>query len=200
MKSFWRRTLKGLATVLPFFVTLYIVFWILGAVEALFGGLIRLMLPDKIYFKGMGVLAAPVLLYFIGGMVEKKQIVHRLSDWLETVIEKVPVVKTIYSSARDMMQFLSLTKEGKEGARQVVLVRQGDVQLLGFVTGEETEHLGDLPEGAEDRIAVFIPMSYQVGGLTVYLPRSSVQPLDMSVEEAMRIIMSAGMAKTGGKR
>lgn len=199
MKYFWKEVLKGLAAVLPFLVTLYVVFWLLGAVETLFGGLIQIILPDWMYFKGMGILAAPILLYFIGRAVERKQIGHRLAELLESWIERVPVVKTIYSSARDLMQFLSLSKEGKEGAQQVVLVKQGDAELIGFVTGEETEHLGEATEGAEDRIAVFIPMSYQIGGFTVYLPRSSVQRLDMSVEEAMRIIMSAGMAKTRSK-
>jgi uncharacterized membrane protein len=84
---------------------------------------------------------------------------------------------------------------------QVVMVTVGQpsVRLLGFVTRED---FSDCPEGmgGEDKVAVYLPMSYQIGGYTVNVPRSCVEPIDMSFQDAMRYALTAGMAaaeKTG---
>jgi uncharacterized membrane protein len=194
MKSFWKTLLKGLAAVLPFLITLYIVLWILSVIESVIGGFIKILLPDKMYITGMGVVGAVGLLYAIGRLIEKRQIIHRLSDFLERQLEKVPVVKTIYSSARDLMHFFSFGKDGDKGPKQVVLVTLEDkVERIGFITGEATKQLGYSSD--EDMVAVFIPMSYQMGGFLVYVPRSSLTPVDMSVEEAMQVVLTAGMSK-----
>jgi uncharacterized membrane protein len=65
--------------------------------------------------------------------------------------------------------------------------------MIGFLTRESLE---DLPGvvGAEDTVAVFLPMSYQVGGHTVLVPRSAVLPIDLPFETAMRFVLTAGIS------
>jgi len=80
-----------------------------------------------------------------------------------------------------------------------VTVQLGDtrMRLIGFVTRED---LTDTPLGVEDQepVAVFLPMSYQMGGFTIMVPRSAVRKIDMSVEQAMRFAITAGMVTTAG--
>jgi uncharacterized membrane protein len=66
--------------------------------------------------------------------------------------------------------------------------------VLGFVTRED---FGTMPVGlgGPDVVAVYLPMSYQIGGYTVLLPRRLVEPVDMSVEDALRFTVTAGMSQ-----
>jgi uncharacterized membrane protein len=68
-----------------------------------------------------------------------------------------------------------------------------NIRLLGFVTRDDVH---DIAEGLapEQNIAVYLPMSYQVGGYTVFVPRDSVEPVNMSMNEAMRFAITAGMS------
>ena len=67
-----------------------------------------------------------------------------------------------------------------------------DMRLLGFLTRSD---FSDMPKGVgnEDEMAVYLPMSYQVGGYTVLIPRKRVTPVPMSREEAMRFVLTAGL-------
>ena len=77
--------------------------------------------------------------------------------------------------------------------RQVVLAEvQPGCDLVGFLTREDCRDLG-----AADRVAVYLPMSYQLGGFTVLVPRSKIRVVDMSVEDALRFCVTAGVAKGG---
>ncbi|TNF92239.1 MAG: DUF502 domain-containing protein [Gammaproteobacteria bacterium] len=95
------------------------------------------------------------------------------------------------------MQFFSASRD-KKGMDQVVEVDLGmGMRLVGFVTQKEVSvPLDTLP--SEDLIGVYLPLSYQIGGYTVYLPRDRVKPVDMSVEQAMRLTLTAGIS--GEKR
>jgi uncharacterized membrane protein len=100
----------------------------------------------------------------------------------------------VYGAVRDLTGFLSK----KDGRRfdKVVLVQVPNVpiRLLGFVTVEDLASIG-LAQG-DDSVAVYLPMSYQIGGYTVLLPASYLQPLDMSMEEAMRFLITAGLSRS----
>jgi uncharacterized membrane protein len=72
-------------------------------------------------------------------------------------------------------------------------LEQFDMWLIGFVTREDLTQLPDgLNNGTE--IAVYLPMSYQIGGYLVFVPKSKVQPLNLSVEDASRLVLTAGMS------
>ena len=76
------------------------------------------------------------------------------------------------------------------------------MKLLGFVTRED---FSDLPAGlaGEGVVAVYLPMSYQIGGYTVMLPRSAIEPVNMSMQDAMKFAVTGGMkakVSTPGRR
>jgi uncharacterized membrane protein len=71
------------------------------------------------------------------------------------------------------------------------------IRMLGFVTLEDLDGVGlASPDGGEESVAVYLPMSYQIGGYTVLLPRSYLTPVDMGMEEAMRFLITAGLSRT----
>ena len=192
MKQITRTFFTGLAVTLPVVATLYLLYWAVLATESALDGLLRFVLPQEAYFPGQG-LALGVVLVFLAGLLMRTWVARKLFAWTEQLMYRVPVVKTVYGALRDFADFLS--RPQKQGAQQVVLVRLGDTNLrvMGFVTRDD---LAGLPPemGDPGLILVYMPMSYQVGGYTALIPRASVQPIDMSFEEAMRFTLTAGLS------
>jgi uncharacterized membrane protein len=75
----------------------------------------------------------------------------------------------------------------------VVLARFGEARVIGFVTQDDAAELG-IVEAKDDLVAVYFPMSYQIGGYTALVPRSRIEPLDIPVEAAMRLVLTGGIS------
>src|SRR5690606_38965121 len=113
----------------------------------------------------MGVVSAALLIFCIGLLVEAFLIRH-LFSWLEKIVERIPLVKTLYSSAKDLMYFFAGGQQ-HQMSRVVSVSFDNGVRLIGFVTCDEVS-LGE----EDDLMTVYFPMSYQVGGYMAYLPKS----------------------------
>ncbi|MGQ0751621.1 MAG: DUF502 domain-containing protein [Betaproteobacteria bacterium] len=189
-----RILLRGLVVMLPIVITMALVYWLVVSAEALLGGVVRLVLPDRYYFKGLGVLLG-MLLVLAAGIGVNIWFTRMLLGRAEALMERIPIVKSIYGAVRDLAAFFSAGKS-KERFQKVVIVALGqDMRLVGFLTREDfTDLPGELAH-ADDTVAVYLPMSYQIGGFTVYMPRSRVIPIDMTVEDAMRFTLTAGMSR-----
>jgi uncharacterized membrane protein len=139
----------------------------------------------------MGTIAG-LLVVFLVGVLMHAYVVQRLFAWGEEVLYHVPVIKTVYRSIRDFLDYFSPAR--KQEFQQVVAVSIGEtgMQLIGFVTQAMPERL---PEDyrRDDSVLVYMPMSYMIGGYAVLMPRSAIRPLDMSMEEAMRFTLTAGV-------
>jgi len=98
------------------------------------------------------------------------------------------------------MRFVS-GDEGEDFDRVVaVQFDSPSMKLIGFVTREDFSQVPGLV--GDDEVAVFFPMSYQIGGYTLFLPKSRLEPVDMTAEDAIRMILTAGLsgAGRGGRR
>ncbi len=192
MKHVGKLFLQGLMAILPIALTIYILFWLAKSAESVLGDSIKFSISEKLYVPGMGVIAGFLIILGIGVLL-KMWLFRRLFDWGERTLEKLPLIKTLYSSIRDLMGFFDASKE-KEFSK-VVTVTFGDeeLRLIGLVT---RENFDELPQGMgdEETVAVYLPLSYQMGGLTVMVPRSRITPIDMSVQQAMRFALTAGMS------
>ena len=129
---------------------------------------------------------------FVVGVLMRAYIVRRLFRFTENLLLQLPLIKTIYAALRDF--FGLFAGQDDQVALQVVTVTLPgtDMRLMGFVT---RDHFSDLPEGvaSEGEVAVYLPMSYQIGGYTLFMPRSQIKPVDMSREQAMRFVLTAGL-------
>jgi uncharacterized membrane protein len=191
--------LQGLAITLPITLTAAALYWLANMAEDFLGGLVRHLFPQWPYWPGLGVVIA-VILVFGAGVMMNVWFARRMLAWLEALLNRIPLVKSIYGGLRDLAGLLS--KDSKSGFKKVVAVRIGEqARLIGFVTLEDFAGLSQASSGqGETTVGVYLPMSYQIGGYTVYLPKSQIEPLDMSVEDAMRFTLTAGVSgnKTPG--
>jgi len=121
-------------------------------------------------------------------------ITRRLAAAVDRLLERIPIVKSIYGSMRDILGFIS-RKGSSAGFRQVVAVSVTDqIRLVGFVTVEDGAAAPLASTSSDALVGVYLPMSYQIGGYTVYLPRARIEPLDMTIEDAMRFTLTGGLS------
>jgi uncharacterized membrane protein len=189
MTSLGRILLKGLLAILPIGLTIYLVYWLGVTTEGLLSGPLKLLLPAQFYRPGMGLVAGFLLLLVVGLLVNA-YVVRRSLQFGEQLLLRVPVVKTVYSALRDLTSLVGPASRKRELER-VVMVRFGPGRVIGFVTQENASVRG--AAGGEGMVAVYLPMSYQIGGYTVYLPRDQIEATDLTVEEAMRIVLTGGL-------
>ncbi len=192
-----RNILTGLVTILPVILTFYFLYWLAVSAERMLGGLIRLLLPGDFYWPGMG-LAAGLLAVFVVGLLMHAYLVQRLFAMAESVLYHTPLIKSIYRAIRDFFDYFSPTS--KKEFQQVVAVTLGnsDMEVIGFITQADRKQMPKDFQAA-DCVLVYLPLSYMIGGYTVLIPRSAVRPLDMSMEEAMRFTLTAGVTGARGQ-
>ena len=190
MRSLTTILMKGLAAVLPIGLTLYAVWWLARTAEGLMRGPITLLVPPGQYRPGMGILFGLLLLFLVGSLVNAYVVRRAISVW-EEFLGRIPLVKTVYSAARDVTRLLPSGQ--RRDLKRVVVWRVGEARFLGFVTREDLPELERHASGV-DLVAVYFPLSYMLGGVTVFLPESAVEHLDMPVEAAMRLALTGGMA------
>ena len=186
-----KNVITGLVTLLPVALTLYLLYWMAVSSETALSGLIKLALPDNMYWPGMGLLASLVVV-FVLGLLMHTYVVQLLFSKGEDILYRLPLVKTLYRAMRDLFDFFS--PASKKEFEQVVSIDIGNtgMKVIGFVTQTLPERLPkDFRE--EDNILIYLPLSYMIGGYAVLVPRSAVRPLDMSMEEAMRFTLTAGV-------
>ena len=187
-----RNIITGLVSILPIAITLYLLYWLAVSAESALGGMIRWVIHDDMYWPGMGLIAGLVVV-FILGLLMNIYVVQGLFAKGEELLYRMPLIKSVYRAFRDFFEYFSPAK--KREFEQVVSVALGNtgMQVIGFVTQAVSEKLPkDFQEN--DNILVYIPMSYMIGGgFAVLLPRTAVRPVSMSMEEAMRFTLTAGI-------
>ena len=189
MKALGRLLAKGLFTILPIVLTVYFIYWLGVTTESLLSGILKVWLPAEIYVPGMGLVAGFVVLIVVGLLVNA-YVVRRVITFSESLILRIPVVKTVYSAVRDLTGLMKVGEKGGE-LQRVVMVQFGPGKVIGFVTQENATLPGLGTD--EELVAVYMPMSYQIGGYTLYLPRDRIEPTDLTVEAAMRIVLTGGI-------
>ena len=192
MKKLYKYFFRGLITILPVALTLYVLYIFLAWTESLALWILRPLI-GSFYIPGMGLVFGVASIVLIGYLVSK-QGVRRLLSFAELPFTNLPVVKSIYSSLKSFADYFS--PAGAEGGQSVVILRMpgSEMEIVGLVTRRS---FADLPDGflPGNRVAVYLPMGYMIGGYTVFVPTQWVQPIAMSVEEAMRSSLIAWMAR-----
>lgn len=192
----WRTFLAGLATLLPIAITLYAVWWLVAWAERFFGRLVRVILPADWYVPGIGVVIAIGAVFLFGAFLNA-WLVSRLVALGEHLLERIPLVKTLYTGLRDLLRFMSRSGGSKDLKHVVSIEIQPEVHVIGFVTDQNAGR--SFPELSRDEsdplVTVYVPLGYQVGGHTLYLPASRLTEIDVSIEEAMRVVLTAGVNK-----
>jgi len=169
-----------------------VVLWLFQVAESVLGGLLGVLLPSSLYLPGMGIALSIALIFMVGAGMQGL-VVRQFLGWVELAINRIPLVKTVYGAVRDLTGLMG-NKAGRKFS-QVVTVQLPNLpmRLVGFVTIEDLASVG--LSGDKDEVAVYLPMSYQIGGYTLLLPRRYLTAVDMSFEDAMRFVITAGVSR-----
>lgn len=191
MKKIGKIFATGLLTVLPLLATFYLLAWIFVTAESFFGRMLAWLLPPESRLPGMGIALAVVIVFGVG-ILMRAWVIRALFHKIETALLRIPLVNSVYSALKDFFGLLS-SEDNSENLQVVSLTLPGSsLRLMGFVTRSEFSGLPD--ELARDgAVAVYLPMSYQVGGYTVFVPRKELEAIDMPKEAAVRFILTAGV-------
>lgn len=187
MQAFNKIFFRGLITLLPIAITIYIVYSAIVILENLLGSVLRQILPE--YIPGLGLLLTFVLI-FVFGLLLNNFLIGRFLVSLESKLVQVPFFKAIYSPLRDLMNLFNRKDSNKE-MKSVVLVKvsENGASALGIVTRESFK---DLPFAhlMTDKVAVYFPYSYGMGGYTLLVPKTMITEVDLPVEKAMSLAIT----------
>jgi len=188
--------LAGLVVWLPIVVTFVVMRFIVDMLDATISFLPNSYQPDKIFgvhIPGLGVLLSLVILIFTG-MVTANIIGQRLFRFGDAILAKIPLVRSIYYATKQIIQAVFATNS--QAFRKVMLVQypRKDMWTLAFLTGvsnpEVNQHTG------AEMVSVFIPTTPNpTSGFILMVPKKEAIELSMTVEEAMKYIISLGVVQ-----
>ncbi|RKY62819.1 MAG: DUF502 domain-containing protein [Candidatus Latescibacterota bacterium] len=186
--------LTGLVVLTPLVVTLYIFVQLFLKVDNLLGRFFRL-LPGEKGIPGLGFVAVIFLLVLVG-MLTRSVAGRSVIRAGEGILARVPLVNRVYLTVRQISQ--ALLSGRRAIFQQVVLVeypRKG-LYCLGFVTSKAWE--GIEVAGGEELLAVFLPTTPNpTSGFLLFVPKKEVIQLDISVEDALKMVISGGVVYPG---
>lgn len=196
-KRLYQYFFRGLIAALPLGLTVYLLYMFLSWSETLAMRVIRPFVGE-FYVPGLGLMLGVAGIFLLGVLISQPW-VGRLLALVELPFTNLPVVKSIYSSFKSFADYFSPQAHSRTAGQTVVILRipGQPLELVGLVTRQS---VAGLPDGflPGDRVAVYLPMGYMIGGYTVFVPREWVQPIAMSVEEAMRAALFAWMSAAPG--
>lgn len=191
-----RTFLRGAVLLLPVLVTLWLVWAVLTGLDDL-GVRVLQFLGWGGAWPGSGLIMI-VLLMLLGGTLFRINPVSWLYNRVEKALLQAPLIKTIYSAVRDFVRLMDA--DNKHAFKQTVLVDiPGLGPAVGFITSDHVPPaIAGGSQGLDVRVPVYLPMSYMVGGYTLFIERSRITPVDWRFEDAMRFVMTAGVSGTDG--
>lgn len=190
-----KNFVTGIITVLPFALTIYIIYFFIVKTDNILEGYLLKYFNLKI--PGLGFILI-VFVIFIFGLLVRNYLGAKLISFSEYIIDKMPFINRLYKSIKHVTT--SLIGTGKNIFKKVVLIeypRKG-VYSLGFVTENMNNSFKNVLGGLNTKkyYAIFVPSTPNpTTGYLLYVKKDDVIELDMTVESAMRIILSGAIVK-----
>lgn len=189
LKTLLKFFVNGILTIVPIGLVVFVVVKVFEFLDDLLGNFLREEIGDGLYVPGLGLLITIVLITLVGWLMTywiSAQVFHLF----DRMLRRIPFVKSLYAVIKET--FESLLGE-KKSFKLVALIKipNNPMKMIGFITAENVDALGDK---LQNHVAVYVPQTFQVAGLTFLVPKEDVEILDMKPEEAMRFILSGGVS------
>ena len=188
-KKLRRQFLTGILVTIPIGVTIWLLVWIVTSIDNILQPLVSSILGHTI--PGLGFVIMVVLVYLVGVMASNVG-ARRLVDYGESLLGRVPIVRPIYSFIKQIVD--SFSASGKAGFKQVVVAEfpMKGTRTIGFVTNESLNKAG------EKLLYIFIPTAPNpTSGFLQIVREKDVIQVDMSVDDALKMVVSAGKVLPG---
>lgn len=187
-----RIFITGLVAVIPFVITAYVVIALFTFADSILGEVINNYLVQYLGYRipGLGIILSILIIFLLGLLLKLSRMT--LARFVESFILKIPLVKNIYVPIKKVVHSLFLLESTKfKGVVLVEYPRKG-IYSIGFVTNESPKEFKD--KVGRKLYTVFIGSSPSpLTGFIIAVPEDEVIVLNMTVEEAIRIIVSGGM-------
>ena len=203
MKSIRKWLLAGLLVIVPVLVTVWLLDWFVSFLDKTLKILPEAWQPDKLigfHIPGFGVVLAFAILLIVGAAASNF-LGKKLVSWWDALLNRIPVVRSIYSSVKQVSD--TLFSDGGNAFRTAVLVQwpRENVWTIAFITGtpagDVAKHLQNGGHG--EYVSVYVPTTPNpTGGYFILIKRSDCIELSMSVDEALKYIVSMGVVVPGG--
>ena len=180
MKKFINYFLQGLLYIVPITVTLYVVVWTFQKIDGI--------LPFQ--FPGLGLIIIISLITIIG-FLGSSVITSPINAFFQNLLKRAPLLKTIYSSVKDLMNTFVGNKKGFSEPVLVKVYENSTIERIGFITNEDVESLNI----AKGKVLVYMPHSYAISGQLFVVEKKNVSPIDKSSAEIMKLIVSGGVTE-----
>jgi len=182
--------LTGLLILIPLVVSVTLILWFFVKVDDLFSpvldGVFQTLIPGTDHVPGTGILAGLVIILLIGTLA-RNVAGKRLLDSLDRLIQRIPGYRTVYSTIKQLTNAFS--PENTQSFKEVLLVeypKEGSY-ALGFRTMT-------VEEGERRLVVVYVPTNHLYLGEVLFIPEEKVVRLEMSIEQAVRLLVSGGIA------
>jgi len=180
MKKFINYFLQGLLYIVPITVTLYVVVWTFQKIDGI--------LPFQ--FPGLGLIIIISLITIIG-LLGSAVITSPINAFFQNLLKRAPLLKTIYSSVKDLMNTFVGNKKGFSEPVLVKVYENSTIERIGFITNEDVESLNI----AKGKVLVYMPHSYAISGQLFVVEKKNVSPIHKSSAEIMKLIVSGGVTE-----
>ena len=189
LKHIKGRFVAGLFVVIPVGITIFILKFLFNFADGILGpylaSLFAALTNHEGYIPGLGMLSGALIIY-LTGLLATNVLGTRLLRWWDALLTRIPLVKSIYTSSKQLTQVF---KEGKTSYRRAVFVewpRKG-VRAVGFVTAE-------VERDGERLVVVYVPtMPNPTSGFALFFREDEVMECGMTVEEAVKFVVSGGV-------
>ena len=199
MAAFRKWLLAGLLVIVPLAITVWVLEWILSTLDQTLLILPPTWRPDSLigfHIPGFGVLLALAILLVVGAAASNF-LGRKLVEWGDGLLNRIPVVRSIYSGVKQVSD--TLFSENGNAFRRALLVqwpREG-MWTIGFLTGTPGGDVANHLQG--DYVSVYVPTTPNpTGGYFIMLKKSDCIELKMSVDDALKYIVSMGVVVPGG--
>ena len=195
-KALKKYLITGVLVWLPIAVTIWAMSYIISAADKLINLLPESWQPQHFWgfnIPGLGIVAATVVL-FVTGVFAANVLGRRILGAWDSLLGRIPVVKSIYSSVKKVSE--SLRSDSSRSFKTPVLVPfpQPGIWTIAFVSGHIPDKLKDSLPQDDDYISVYVPTTPNpTGGYYIMVKKSDVRELDMSVDQALKYVISLGM-------
>jgi len=180
MKSITKYFFEGLVLLAPLGVTLYLLYFIFRLIDGFF----------NFGIPGTGIFLS-VLIVILTGFAASNLFLRGAVGIIDNIFGRIPFVKLIYNSLKDLVQAFVGEKKNFRRPVLVSIGKESEVEIIGFVTEENLELLGE-----KDKTAVYIPQSYNFAGNLIIVPSQRVKPIDAGIKEIMTFIVSGGLSRS----
>jgi uncharacterized membrane protein len=189
-----RYIMAGLLVWVPLGITIYVILWLVGTLDQTLLLLPENLRPEAVFgfrIPGLGVVLSFAIL-LVTGVIAANFFGQRLIRTWEALLGRIPFVKSIYSSVKQVSDTV-LSDQGT-AFRKALLVEfpRPGCWTIAFLTGSPADAVADHLRG--DFVSIYVPTTPNpTGGYFVMVPRETIRELDMSVDEALKYIISMGV-------